>query len=82
MLKNRWQDELNQFLNSQSTNIISIYWLNKKLLHKFRRPTPNGPLFTAVDKSEQFENKFQKQFSLNSVPAIPEIEASLHAIKI
>lgn len=78
------QDEWDQFLDSLSPDLNSIYRLNKKLLHKVPATHPldgpNGPLFTAADKSELFATEFQKQFSLNPGLAVPEVETSLQNI--
>jgi hypothetical protein len=78
------QDEWDQFLDSLSHDINSIYRLNKKLLHKIPATHPldgpNGPLFTAADKSELFTTEFQNQFSLNPGLAVPEVETSLQNI--
>jgi len=84
MLKTHRLDEWDKFLTSLDTQDGSLYKLNKNLLKKtpasLPLTSPHGPIYTANEKSELFADTFEKQFSPNPGPDLPEVSASIQYI--
>lgn len=77
-------DEWDKFIDSVSSNLNSIYKLNKQLLNKTPASHPlngpNGPVYNASEKAEMFADTYQTQFTPNPGQDLPEVTSDIQLI--